>query len=82
MEPSIMIRLRTARRWLCKLGYEYKNVCKDVFVDRHERSDVMEDRKKFLKKMKELKLYMVEFEENGIIKPKVCPSDCVIGGNN
>ena len=60
-----MIRSRTARNWLRKLGYEYKDVRKDVFVDGHERSDVVEDRKNFLQKMEELKPYIVEFEENG-----------------
>ena len=32
--------------------------------------------------MEELKPYMVEFDENGAIKPKVYPSDCAVGGKN
>lgn len=32
--------------------------------------------------MEELKFYIVEFEENSILKPKVYPSDCAIGRNN
>jgi hypothetical protein len=40
----IKIRSRTARRWLNKLGYRYRSVGKDVFVDGHERPDVVEDR--------------------------------------
>ena len=55
---------------------------KDVFVDGHEQSDVVEDRKNFLYKMEELKPYIVEFDENGAMKPKVYLADCVIGGNN
>ena len=55
---------------------------KDVFIDGHERSDVVEDRKNFLKKMEELKPYMIEFEEDGTIKAKTYPSDCVVGGPN
>ena len=43
----IKIRLRTARRWLNKLGYRYRSVGKDVFVDEHERLDVVEDRGNF-----------------------------------
>ncbi len=35
-EIPIMIQSRIARNWLCKLGYEYKDVRKDVFVDGHE----------------------------------------------
>ena len=81
-EIPIVIRSRPAHKWLCKLGYEYKDVRKDVFVDGHERSDVVEDRKNFLYKMEELKPYIVEFDENGAIKPKAYPADCAVGGNN
>ena len=71
----IVIRSRTARNWLRKLGYEYKDVRKEVFVDGHERADVVEDRINFLQKMEELKPYIVEFGENGAMKPKVYPAD-------
>ena len=81
-EIPITIRSRTARRWLGRLGYEYKDVRKDIFIDGHERSDVVEDRKKFLEKMEELKPYMVEFEENGAMKEKIYPSDCAVHGPN
>ncbi len=81
-EIPIVIRSRTARNWLRKLGYEYKDVRKNVFVDGHERSDVVEDRKNFLPKMEELKPYIVEFDENGAMKPKVYLADCAVGGNN
>ena len=47
METPIEIRSRTARNWLRKLGFEYKDVCKDVFIDGHERADVVEDRNNF-----------------------------------
>ena len=70
-----------ARNWLCKLGLEYKDVCKDIFIDRHERSDVVEDRNNFLIKMEDLKPYMVEFEENDKMKPKDYLSDCAVEGN-
>ena len=54
---------------------------KDVFVDRHERPDVVEDRERFLKTMKELEPYLVEFEEDGTMKAKNYPSDCKGGGD-
>ena len=79
---SIVIRSRTARNWLRKFGYEYKDVYKDVLINWHEWPDVVEDCKAFLEKMEELKPYMVEFNKNGAIKPKVYSSDCKIGGNN
>ena len=82
VEILISICSHTVWRWLYKLGYEYKDVRKDVFVDGHERSDVVEDRINFLKRIKELKSYMVEFDENGAMKPKVYPSDCVVEREN
>lgn len=50
-----------------------------MFIDGQERPDVVEDRRVILKKMEELKPYMVEFDENGAVKPKVYPSDCAVG---
>ena len=82
VETPIIICSRTARTWLHKLRYVYKNVCKDGFVDGHEKSDVVEDYANFLKKMEELKPYMVEFFEDGAMKPKVYPSYCAVGGEN
>lgn len=63
------------------MRYEYKNVRKDVFVDKYEQFDIMKDYKNFFIKMEELKLYMVKFEEDGIMNPKLCLSNCVIKGN-
>lgn len=51
-----------------------------MFIDGHEQSNVVEDCKRFLTKMEELKSYIVEFEENGTIKPKIYPHDCAIEG--
>ena len=81
-EIPIMIQLRTARNWLRKLRYKYKDLRKDVFIDKHKQSDVIEDRKNFLYKMEELNRYIVKFDKNSAIKPKVYPADCVVGGNN
>ena len=82
IETLISICSRTARRWLCKLGNKYKDVCKDVFVDEHKQSDIVKDHINFLRKMEELKPYIVKFDENGKMKPKVYPSDCVMRGEN
>ena len=81
IETSIVICLRTARKWLGKLGYEYKDVRKDVFVDRHKRADIVKDYKDFLKRLDKLKPYMVEFEEDGTMKPKIYPFDCAVRGD-
>ena len=47
------IALSTVRRWLRKLGYTRHHAKKGVYVDGHERPDVVEYRKKFLGKMAE-----------------------------
>lgn len=76
METLIVIRLYTAQDWLYKLGYEYKDIYKDIFIDVYEQTYVIEDCKIFLKKIKELKPYMIEFDKFDIIKPKVYLLDC------
>ena len=80
IDSPIVIRSRTARNWLHKLGFQYKEVKKDVFIDGHERPDVVKDRNQFLKVMEELKPFMVEFESDGSMKPKDYPPGCIVGG--
>lgn len=55
---------------------------KDIFTDGHKQSDIVEDCKNFLKKIKELKPYMIEFEEDSLIKPKIYLFNRVIRGDN
>ena len=52
-----------------------------MFLDGYKQADIVEDCKNFLKKLEELKLYMVEFEEDSIIKPKIYLTNCVINGD-
>lgn len=81
VDTPIVSCSRTAQRWLCKLGYEYKDVHKDVFINRYEQPNIVEDCRVFLNKIKELKPYIVEFDKNGAIKLKTYSSDCAIKGN-
>ena len=81
IQSPIEIKSGIARNWLHKLGFEYKNIKKDVFVDGHEQLDVIEDCKKFLNTIKDLEPYLVEFEEDGSIKTKKYLDNCVMGGN-
>ena len=74
------IRSRTARNWLHKLGYNWQHVKKGVFIDGHERADVVADRAKFLQRMKELDPYLVDFDSSGRILDKTYPNDCKVGG--
>ena len=41
IESVQQISLRTARRWLHKLGFHYKRYSKGVYIDGHERPDVV-----------------------------------------
>lgn len=79
IQTSIEIKSRTAQNWFHRLGFEYKDIKKDVFVDGHEQSDVVEDRENFLKMMKDLEPYLVEFKEDGSMKAKSYPDDCAVG---
>ena len=75
-----IITSRTIRRWLGKLGFSWKDIRKGVFFDGHEREDVVEYRKDFLRIVHDLLPYMVEFNSDGAIIPKEYPEDCRIGG--
>ena len=75
------IRSRTARKWLNRLGYKWKEVQKGVFFDGHEREDVVEYRKTFLDEMKSLLPYFVEFSDGSML-PKEYPDDCAVGGSD
>ena len=45
------ISIETARRWLIELGFVVKEHKKGTYVDGHERSDVVEYRKTFLRRL-------------------------------
>ncbi|KAA8896892.1 hypothetical protein FN846DRAFT_753806, partial [Sphaerosporella brunnea] len=48
------IKSRTARNWLHRLGYSWRDIKKGIFFDGHERPDVVESRREFLAEMKAL----------------------------
>ena len=56
LEPGFprRISLETARTWLHQLGFEVLTSQKGIFIDGHERSDVVNARKLFLRKMAKL----------------------------
>lgn len=56
-----------------------KHVRKDIFVDQYKQLDVVEDCVNFLKKMEELKLYMIEFKEDST---KIFLLDCIVEDEN
>ena len=68
---QVSIQARTAREWLNRLGYRWKNVSKGVYIDGHERKDVVEYRKWFVKEWFDMQPYVREWEEiydeNGVV---------------
>ncbi|KAG0129720.1 hypothetical protein HOY82DRAFT_610318 [Tuber indicum] len=60
------IRARTARKWLKKMGFTYREVWKSVYVDGHERADVVQYRKETFRPLWDSYIpRMVLFEEDG-----------------
>ena len=53
-----------------------------MFIDAHERVDVVEDQKVFLKIISDLEPYLVEFDSERNIKDKIYPDDCQVEGTN
>lgn len=59
MKLLIQVCLYTIWSWLNKLGYEYKDVCKDIFIERYKQLNLVKDCANFLKIMEDLKSYIV-----------------------
>ena len=51
--PPRSIRVITATRWLHRLGYRPQSHRKGIYIDGHERQDVVDYRKKYLDTMKQ-----------------------------
>lgn len=49
-----------------------------MFINRYKQLDIVKDHKIFLNKIEELKLYIVEFDKDGIIKSKVYPLEYIV----
>ena len=50
-----LVSLRTAIRWLCHLGFKPRSHKKGVYIDGHEREDVVKHKVEYLKTMEELR---------------------------
>lgn len=46
-DPVTAVRVRTVRKWLARLGFQFSGVKKGVFKDGHEREDVVAYRRDF-----------------------------------
>ena len=59
------VSVETARKWLHELGFSVLQMSKRVFIDGHERLDVVESRERFLRKMTEC----------GFLRPDNAPTE-------
>lgn len=48
----------------------------------HEQSNIVEDYTNFFKKIEKLKQYIVKFDKDDTMNPKVYPLNCIIEGEN
>lgn len=71
---SLAIRSRTARRWLHRLGFQWKSARKGVFVDGHERADVVSYRQNwFIPEFEKLRPLLVWWDNDGNIQIPIVP---------
>lgn len=61
---------------------KYKNIKKDVFIDRYKRRNIVSDYKNLLKVIKELKPYLVKCNKDRIMKDKKYLLNYVIEGTD
>lgn len=76
--PKEPICVRTAQRWLHKLGWRPTTIRQGVYMDGHERTDVVDDRdKRFLPQLLEYERRMVHFEGPELmrVEPKLEPGE-------
>ncbi|CAG8845747.1 11908_t:CDS:2, partial [Gigaspora margarita] len=57
------ISLATSRRWMIKMGFNYKRYKKGIYIDGHEREDIIIYRQEFLQKMEEYDRLMPKWND-------------------
>ncbi|KAF8337206.1 hypothetical protein F5887DRAFT_1161111 [Amanita rubescens] len=63
IKPKKPLHVRTARRWLIKLGWRHSMIRKGIYMDGHERADVVKYRREiFLPTMAAYEMRMVHYE--------------------
>ena len=61
------ISIHTGRRWLNKMEWRYEKSTKGMYIDGHERDDVVKYRKEFLTRMEEYSKRMTTYDRDGNI---------------
>jgi hypothetical protein len=59
------ISLRTAQRWLHRMSWRYGAKKRGMYIDGHERADIVEYRKGFVARWKEYEKRMVHYDNDG-----------------
>lgn len=67
------ISKETCRSWLNKLGFSYAAHSQSVYIDGHEREDVVEYRHKFLEEMRQLEPLLVKVDDKNPEGPIIHP---------
>ena len=72
-EGKLSITTSTAVRWLKRLGFQWREVRKGIFLDGHEKEDVVDYRTHtFIPEWSRLEKYMPTWDEDGsLIPPRV-----------
>ena len=61
------IHIQTARQWLHKLSWRYQQKKKRMYVNGHERKDVVKYQKEFVECWKEYEKHFIIYDYNGKI---------------
>ncbi|CUA72043.1 Son of sevenless homolog 2 [Rhizoctonia solani] len=70
------VSVRTAQRWLKRMGYQWRREKRGQYFDGHEREDVVKYRQEvFVPKWKELEPFMPSWDEIGAQQPLSIPND-------
>ncbi|KIJ50195.1 hypothetical protein M422DRAFT_246031 [Sphaerobolus stellatus SS14] len=70
----------TAYRWLGKLGYQSREVKKGIYIDGHERPDVIQSRKQYISKIREYQsaaMPIIDDTTAEIVHP-LLPQECPV----
>lgn len=51
-------------------------------MDGYKQLDILENCAKILRKIEKFKLYIVEFNQDRVMKSKIYASDCIVEGEN
>ncbi|THU92285.1 hypothetical protein K435DRAFT_672399 [Dendrothele bispora CBS 962.96] len=62
---AVTITIRTAQRWFKKLDWRYGKKSRGMYIDGHEREDVVRYRNDFVQRWKEYEKRMVTFDKDG-----------------